>query len=100
MQLRLCGTHVRALADQCRGQAYRQFLRQMQGGQVETLALVLIGEPPQVAHQLVTGLRQLFLQRRQRRAGLRQGGLLGQHIGIGNGAEASLGLQQVELVAL
>ena len=100
MQLRLSGAHIRTLFDDCRGQTHWQFLRQMQGRQVETLALVLIGEPAQVGHQLVPGLRQLLLQGRQSSAGLRQGSLLGQYIGIGNGTEAPLRLQQVELVAL
>ena len=72
MQVGLGLQHVRALRHECRRQAHRQFLRQLQARKLEFLVRCLVRKPAGQNRQQVAQLGQLLEQRRQRGGDLRE----------------------------
>ncbi len=62
--------HRRPLTDELRGQAHRQLGRQLQLGEIEGLATILVRRAAERYHQLVALDGKLLLQWRQRGLGL------------------------------
>ena len=98
MQLRLRGADVGALLRQPRRQADRQAGGQVQGGERQGGAAVLVRKAAGQRQQQMPLLRQLLLQRRQGGLRLRQLGFLRQHVGLGDAAEVELLLNETELI--
>ena len=100
MQFGLGCADVGTLLDQLGRQRDGQFVRQLQFGEIEEHARLLARETAGESKDLVLGLGQLLLQERQLGAHLRDGRLLGQHIGFGDAAEFELLAQEIELLRL
>src|SRR5690242_9389508 len=81
MELRLGRAHIGTLLDQPRAQAQGQVGGQLQVRQLQALAGGVGRRLAEVPHQLIALLGDLLLQGRQRRLGLGQGCLLGEHVG-------------------
>ena len=100
MELRLHRTHVRPLCHKLRRQADRQVPRQAHAGQIEFFLRLVAGQPAGERGELIARLCQLLLQWRQRRAGLRKLGFLGQHVGLRGAAQCETLAHQVQLLRL
>ena len=97
-ELGLRRAYVGPLFDQGRGQAERQLLGQVEVGEVDVLAPVLVRQAADQCHQLVALLRKLALQRRQGAARLFQRRLLRQHLDARRAAQVELASHQAEQV--
>ncbi len=77
-----------------------QIARQGEARKADVLTAILARQPAEISHQLVALLRQLLLERRQRRLCLGEVRLLGEHVGLRHRAQLELALHQLELFFL
>src|SRR5882724_5388069 len=100
MKDRFCRPDVRPLAHEIRGQTQWQVLRQLERRKIELGQARFPRKLADEDRELIAGLPERFLQRRQIRARLRELRALREHVRARNGADGELLLDQLELELL
>ena len=100
VQDRLGRADVGPLAHQIRGQAHREGLRQLERAEIELGQHRFARKFADQHRELIAGLRERLLQRRQVRSRLRELGPLPEHVRARDGTEGELLLHELQLAIL